>query len=375
MRLPVKVARTIVSAVVVCALALTISDHAGADKLRDLVEISGARDNQLIGYGVVTGLSGTGDDASAPLAAQSILSMLRRLGVQADSKQMRLRNIAAVIVTATIPPFAKAGTRLDVVVSSMGNARSIRGGVLVQTLLKGADRKTYAVAQGSVVLGGYHTRGRSGSSARTGSTTAGRIPAGAIVEREIQIEFTRGGRIELAIVSPSFTVAARIAQAIDKKLGKGTAAAVSGGTVEVRIPAKYRKLPVMLIAELEQIDVAVDRRARVVVNERTQTIVAGGDVRLAPVVVVHGSLTIVVKERPAVSQPEAPLTQGQTKVLQDSEVEVHERPNTVHYVDGAATLSDLASALGALGLNARELISVLQALRTAGALEAELVVQ
>ncbi len=365
----------ILSLVATLALALGLTSPAHAEKLRDLTNITGARDNQLLGYGVVVGLQGTGDDVSAPLAAQSVLSVLRRLGVQADSKQVRLRNVAAVLVTATIPPFVKPGNKLDVVVSSIGNAKSLKGGVLVQTLLKGADRNTYAVAQGSMVLGGYQAQGRSGSGAKTGSTTSGRIPGGALVERAVKTQFVTKNRLELSLHTPSFTVAARIAAAIDAKLGANTADPVDGGTVVVKIPSKFAKKPVMLIAELEQIEVKPDRRARVVVSERTQTIVAGGDVRLAPVAVVHGQLTIVVKERPTVSQPEGPFTQGQTKVLPDSEVTVQERSSTMHYVDGAATLADLASALGALGLNARELISVLQALRSASALEAEIIVQ
>jgi flagellar P-ring protein precursor FlgI len=355
--------------------AILLCSSARADKLRELADVEGARENQLIGYGVVTGLGGTGDDVSAPLAAQSLLSMLRRLGVQADSKQVRLRNVAAVIVTATIPPFAKPGTKIDITVSSIGNARSIEGGVLVQTLLKGADRKTYAVAQGSLILGGFSAKGKSGSSARSGSVSTGRVPEGALVERAIPTRFLSKGKLNLSLRSPSFTVAARIASAVNAKLGKGAARAVDGGTVTVKLPKRFRGQAVALIAELEQLEVVPERRARVVVSERTQTIVAGGDVRIAPVAIVHGGMTIVVKEKPLVSQPEAPLTGGETKVVPQSEIKVEERESTMHFMPGAATLSDLAGALGALGLNARELASVLQALKSAGALEAELVVQ
>ncbi|HHH30123.1 MAG TPA: flagellar basal body P-ring protein FlgI [Polyangiaceae bacterium] len=364
------------AALLAAATGLGAASDARADKLRDLVEISGARDNQLVGYGVVTGLNGTGDDVSAPLAAQSMLSMLRRLGVQSSSQQLRLRNVAAVMVTATIPPFAKPGTKIDITVSSIGNARSIRGGVLIQTLLKGADRKTYAVAQGNLVIGGFSAKGRSGSSAQNNITTSGRIPEGAIVEREIETTFTEKGNVDLSLRTPSFTMASRISEAIDAELGEGSAYAVDGGTVRVKVPKKNRTNPVGLIAKLQNIDVTPDRKARVVISERTQTIVAGGDVRLSPVAVVHGGLTIVVKETPKVSQPVAPFgTTGTTEVVPETQVEIEEKESTMQYLDGAATLSDLAGVLGTLGLNARELISVLQALRTAGALEAEVVVQ
>ncbi|MEZ4440209.1 MAG: flagellar basal body P-ring protein FlgI [Polyangiaceae bacterium] len=356
--------------------SLALLGEARADKLRDLVEVRGARENQLVGYGVVTGLDGTGDDVSAPLASQSMLSMLRRLGVQANARQLRLKNVAAVMVTATIPAFAKPGTKLDVTVSSIGNAKSIRGGVLIQTLLKGADRKTYAVAQGSLLIGGFQASGKSGSGQKNGVTNTGRIPEGAIVEREIPTKFTRRGAVQLSLRTPSFTMAARIAEALDRELGTGSAAALDGGTVEVKVPSDQAKNPVGLIAKIHAIDVTPERKARVVIDERTQTIVAGGDVRLSPVAVVHGGLTIVVKEQPKVSQPVAPLgTTGTTTVVPQSKVEVEEKTSSMQYLSGAATLSDLAGVLGTLGLNARELISVLQALRSAGALEAEVVVQ
>ncbi|MBI4957341.1 MAG: flagellar basal body P-ring protein FlgI [Myxococcales bacterium] len=357
------------------ALAVSLPTTARADKLRDLCEVFGARDNQLVGYGIVTGLRGTGDDVSAPLATQSTLAMLRRLGVQVEAGQLQMRNVAAVVVTATIPPFAVSGTRLDVTVSSIGNAKSLAGGVLVQTPLKGADRRTYAVAQGDLVLGGYAASGRSGSSTTSGSLTAGRIPDAAIVEREVPTEFVSDGALRLSLRDPGFTLAARIATAIDEKLGAGTALASDGGTVVVRVPAAYDGRSVALAAALEDIEVTPERRARIVLSERTQTIVVAGDVRLRPAAVVHGSLTIVVKEQPKASQPAAPLTPGRTVVVPESKVKVEETTSTMRYLGGTQTLSDLADALGALGLSARELASVLQGLRTAGVLEAEIIVQ
>lgn len=363
--------------VLLAALATVsmVSAPARAEKIRDLAEIKGARENQLVGYGIITGLDGTGDDMSAPLATQSALALLRRLGVQVDAKQLRLKNIAAVIVTATIPAFAKAGTKLDVTVSSIGNAKSLSGGVLIQTLLKGANRKTYAVAQGNLIIGGYAAKGKSGTTVQSGSQTTGRIPQGALVEREIPTKFMLKGQLSLSIRYPSFLVASRMSKAIVDHLGKGSARATDGGSVVVTVPKKYLKRPVDLIAEIQQLDVTPEQRARIVVSERTQTIVAGGDVRLSPVAVVHGNLTIIVKEQPKVSQPKAAFTDGKPVKVDKSDVVVEEKETAFQYLEGAATLSDLSSVLGTLGLSARELISVLQALKTAGALQAELVVQ
>ncbi|MBX3196723.1 MAG: flagellar basal body P-ring protein FlgI [Labilithrix sp.] len=348
--------------------------EARAERLRDLVDAGGARDNQLVGYGLVTGLPGTGDDVTVPFTAQSVLSMLRRLGVQVDSPQIRLRNVAAVMVTANLHAFAKQGTKLDVTVASVGNARSLTGGMLVQTVLKGADQKTYAVAQGNLVLGGIDARGLSGSSVRQGSLTSGRIAEGAIVEREVAANILEGGALRLELRNPGFTVASRIAEAVNQKF-PGTASALDGGVVKVKVPPGFEMKPVELMAAIEDLEVIPVRRARVVINERTGTIVAGGDVRLSPAAVVHGNLTIVVKETPEASQPVAPFGAGSTAVLPRSDVKAEDAKPTVGYMKEAPTLADVAQALGALGLAPRELASVLQALRGANVLEAELVIQ
>ncbi|HVH43897.1 MAG TPA: flagellar basal body P-ring protein FlgI [Labilithrix sp.] len=359
-------------AVVLCLIATP--REARADRLRDLVDAGGARENQLVGYGLVTGLPGTGDDVSVPFTSQSVLSMLRRLGVQVDSPQIRLRNVAAVIVTAQLPAFAKQGTKMDITVSSVGNAKSLSGGTLVQTMLKGVDQKTYAMAQGNLVIGGFEARGASGSSMKQGSTTAGRIPEGAIVEREIAANIVEGGSLRLELRTPGFTVASRIAEAVNQKF-PGSASALDGGVVKVKVPAGFETKPVELMAALEDLEVTPVRRARVVINERTGTIVAGGDVRLAPAAVVHGNLTIVVKEAAVASQPVAAFGTGSTAVLQRSDIKAEEPKKAVTYMKEAPTLADVATALGSLGLSPRELAGVLQALRAANALEAELVVQ
>jgi flagellar P-ring protein precursor FlgI len=376
MRLPVRIQRIVTA---LAALAIVLSAPAArADKLRDLADVAGARDNQLLGYGIVTGLSGTGDDISVPFAAQSTLSLLRRLGVQVDAtqlSQMRLRNVGAVVVTAVLPAFAKPGTTIDVTVSSIGNARSLSGGVLVQTVLKGPDQHAYAVAQGSLLVGGFDAHGGSGSQIRSGVTTAGRIAEGAIVEREVPTALVSNGTLKLELRTPGFTVAARIATAVNTKLGGPIAAPLDGGTVMVTVPAEYTTKVVELVAILEDIEVVPVRRARVVINERTGTIVAGGDVRLSPVAVVHGSLTIVVKETPQASQPVAPFGAGTTVVVPRTDIQAGEGGRSMVYVPAAPTLADVAATLSALGLSPRELASVLQALRSAGALEAEVIIQ
>jgi len=355
------------------ALAFGRPATAHADHLRDLVDAGGARENQLVGYGLVTGLAGTGDDLTVPYTRQSVLSMLRRLGVQVDSNQIMLRNVAAVIVTANLPAFAKQGTKLDVTISSVGNAKSLMGGTLVQTMMKGSDNKVYAVAQGNMVIGGFDAKGASGSGAKQGTVNAGRIPEGAIVEREVNANIVEGGALKLELRNPGFSVASRIAEAVNAKF-PNSASATDGGSVKVKVPAGFETRHVELMAALEDIEVIPVRRARVVINERTGTIVAGGDVRLSPAAVVHGSLTITVKEAPIASQPGA-FGQGQTQVLQRSDVKVTDPPKDVTYMKPSATLADVASVLGSLGLSPRELAGVLQALKTANALEAELVVQ
>lgn len=366
--------RSLLSLACVVVALVAFPRSARAEHLRDLADVAGARENQLLGYGLVTGLSGTGDDTSVPFTSQSTLALLRRLGVQVDPLQIRLRNVAAVVVTATLPPFAKQGTKLDVTASSIGNARSLSGGVLVQTLLKGADQKTYAVAQGAITVGGFESKGGSGSSVKQGSTTSGRIPEGALVEREIAMEIAEGGAIRFQLRTPGFSVSSRITAAINAKFAN-SATATDGGAVKVNIPAAFNGRVVELLAQLEELEVVPVRRARVVINERTGTIVAGGDVRLAPSAIVHGALTIVVNETPTASQPTAPFGSGTTVVTKKTDILTHEPTKPVAYLGQAPSLGDVASALSALGLSTRELASVLQAMRAAGALEAEVVVQ
>ncbi|MES1189404.1 MAG: flagellar basal body P-ring protein FlgI [Myxococcales bacterium] len=349
--------------------------NARADKVRDLVDIVGARENQLVGYGVVTGLNGTGDDVSSPFATQSLRALLRRLGVQVDARQIRLKNVAAVIVTANIPAFARNGSKLDIIVSSMGNAKSLRGGVLIQTPLRGADRRTYAVGQGPLVLGGFSASGGSGSSVQENVTTTARIPNGALIEREIKTTFAVEGKVQLALRAPNFDTAQRICEGLNKAMGEGTARPLDGGSIEVKAPSELKNKPVELVSKLGDIDVEPGSMARVVLNERTGTIVAGGDVRLSPVAIAQGGITISVKESKEVSQPGI-LSRGNTAEVKRTDIEATEqKPPALTYVNAAASLAEVAQALSTFGVTPRELGSILQALKAAGALRAEIIVQ
>ena len=394
-------------------LVLFGSAPARADRLLDLCDVVGMRENQLIGYGVVVGLQGTGDDVSAPFAMQSLRSLLRRLGVQIDSGQLRLRNVAAVLVTANIPAFVRSGGRLDITVSSVGNARSLRGGVLAQTPLRGADRRVYAAAQGPLIVGGYEAGG-AGGGVQAATTNTARIPGGALVEREIDTSIQQDGALTLALKSPSFLTAQRVVEAVNAQLGKTAARAIDAGSVEVKVDvpadaaeASAEKKPdpkvkktraqlaaeaqekaakqkaeqdkrsaaaVSLLATLTTVEVAPDTAARVIINERTGTVVAGGDVRLLPVAIAQGGITISVREQSQVSQPGA-LSGGNTAVVTQTDVEAKEPIPQVVYLDGAASLADVAKALSSFGVSPRELASILQALRSAGALRAEIIVQ
>jgi flagellar P-ring protein precursor FlgI len=379
-RVPSWLLRSVAAAVI--ASGLLVVRAARADRVSDLCDVVGVRDNQLLGYGVVTGLNGTGDDINAPFGAQSLLALMRRLGIQIDPTmltQIRLRNVAAVVVTSTIPAFAKPGLHLDATVSSMGNARSLQGGVLLQSMLLGADAHPYAVAQGPLAVGGFEARGASGSSVRQNTTNTARVPGGAIVEREIPTEFGKNDVVTLALREQDFRTVQKIVTAIDGAIGSGSASAVDGGTVRVKAPSDFKGKPVELLAKISDIDVAAANIARVVINERTGTIVAGGDVRLAPVAIAHGGLTIVIKEQAAVSQPTAFSKGGTTVVTPQSDVTASEgntaSPPTMTFMEGAASLADVAHALSTLGVGPREMASILQGLKTAGALRAEVVMQ
>lgn len=377
---------------------------ARAERLKDLADLFGARHNQLMGYGLVVGLQGTGDDLYAGTSAQSTATMLRQLGVNLDANNLRLRNVAAVMVTAELPAFVAPGQRLDVTVSSLGNARSLQGGTLVVSPLKGADLKIYAVAQGPLSVGGFSALGITGSLLQKNVTTVGRIPSGALVEREVNVDVPKAV-LRMSLRNPDFTTAVRVAAAIDQALvaagaapgslaageqnaPAGNANAATGasagprpwatardsGTVEVRVPASYDGRVPALLATLEAVDVQPDWKSRVVVNERTGTVVLGDAVRLAPVAIAHGGLTLEVREQPLVAQAN-PFTSGNTTVVASSQVAAKENKNPMYALSPGANLGEVVKALNTLGVSPRDLVTILQALKTSGALRAELEVQ
>lgn len=353
------------------ALAVA-SDAAAAARLKDMVSLEGVRDNQLVGYGLVVGLNGTGDKRQTLFSAQSLTNLLTRMGVTVPPSGILVRNMAAVLVTADLPAFAPPGSHLDATVSAIGDASNLQGGVLILTPLKGADGQVYAVAQGSVVTGGF-VAGRGGNTQTVNHPTAGRIPNGAIVELSPP-SITPGDLIRLQLRQADFTTAARIAAVINRKFAE-TGAAIArpenSAVVTVRTPANYRSRAVEFVAAMEELPVDADRPTRIVVNERTGTIVMGKDVRIAPVAVLHGALTVEIRTNLAVSQPE-PLSQGQTTVVPNTNVTSKEEKARNVVLKEGATVEELVRALTAIGSTPRDVIAILQSLRAAGALDGEL---
>jgi len=342
-------------------------------RLKDIAQINGARGNQLIGYGLVVGLEGTGDSKGALFTTQSVANMLQRFGIAVPAAQMKVKNIAAVIVTADLPPFVREGTRIDVTVSSLGDARSLQGGTLLQTPLMGADGNVYAVAQGPISVGGFGAAS-GGASQQKNHLTVGRIPAGAIVEREVPASVVRDNAVFITLNSPDFTTAARVASAIRQKFPQTLPRALDAATIRVELTGEEREDVVTLIAALHEITVQPDAPARVVINERTGTVVLGGNVTLSPAAVAHGNLTVRIDAKLQVSQPPA-LSGGTTVVTPRRDVKVSEQAERLVALPQAVTVEQLVKALNTLGVSPRDLMSILQALRRAGALHAEIEVQ
>lgn len=339
-----------------------------AARLKDVVDIEGVRDNPLTGFGLVVGLGGTGD-SSAVFTNQSLRVMLERLGISVNQAS-RMANVASVMVTATMPPFARQGSRLDVTLSSVGDAKSLQGGTLIMTPLKGADGQVYAVAQGGIVLGGSSVSGAN-QSAQKNHTTVARITGGSIVEREIPFDLNHEESLQLALKNPDFTTANRVVASVNDLLGGVLATAVDSGTIRVKVPKDYKGQLVSLISRLENLQVDPDQRARVVVNERTGTIVMGENVRVSTVALAHGNLSIKVTESPSISQP-APLSDGQTAVVSDTTATQSETDAKVIQMNEGVTLGELVRNLNKIGVTPRDLITILQSIKAAGALQAEL---
>lgn len=349
---------------------LTLAPIKAASRLKELVSIEGVRDNQLVGYGLVVGLNGTGDRRQTMFSAQSLTNMLQRMGVTVDPLLIMVKNTAAVMVTGTLPPFAQPGLKIDVTASSIGDANNLQGGLLILTSLKGADGQVYAVAQGSVVTGGF-VAGRGGAMQTLNHPTAGRIPEGAMVERGSPLP-DLSSHIKLQLRNVDFTTASRIAAVLNKTFGptKPVAEAENGRTISISIPAEWNNRTADFVATLENLMVESDRSSRVVINERTGTIVMGKNVRVAPVAIMHGNLSVEVQTTFLVSQP-APLSTGTTQVVpQDNVAAKEERAKNVILKDGA-TVEDLVKGLNAIGSTPRDIIAILESLRAAGALDCE----
>ncbi len=357
------------------ALAIATTAHATPIRIKDLVEFDGVRGNDLVGYGLIVGLNGTGDGLrNAPFTEEIMVNVLERLGVNVTGEQFRPQNVAAVIVTATLPPFARQGGQIDITVSAIGDADSLLGGTLVMTPLTAADGEIYAVAQGAVIAGGASVQG-DGAEIVQGVPTAGVIPSGARVEREVEFNLADMAQIRLALRSPDFTTAARIEAAINSEFGRSVAAMLDAGTVLLDIERTRAASPAHAITRLENILVEPETRARVVVDQRSGTIVMGEDVRISRVAVAQGNLTLRIREEPLAIQPN-PFAEGETVILPRTEAALVEEAGTgLAEVTGGTSLSEVVGALNALGVSPRDMIDILSSIEAAGALHAEFIVR
>ncbi len=349
------------------------STQAKTTRIKDIVDFEGVRDNQLIGYGLVVGLNGTGDSLNnSPFTEQSLIAMLERLGVSTRGEKLNTKNVAAVMVTATLPPFTNQGTDIDVNISALGDSESLQGGTLLVTPLLAADNEVYAVAQGSVIISGFTVKGDAADVTQN-IPTAGRIPAGAIVEREIDFKLEELQEIRLALRNPDFTTARRIMNAINGFTSKDVAKAENSASVMLRRPKGYKGNIVDLITDIEQLPIQPDQIARVVIDERSGIIVMGSDVRISTVAIAQANLTVRVTETPQVSQPNPFAEQGTTTVVPRTDIEINTGPDAkLAVIESGVTLQDLVTGLNRLGVAPRDIITILQAIKTAGALQADI---
>ena len=342
-----------------------------ASRIKDLANVEGVRDNQLIGYGLVVGLNGTGDTINnSPFTRQSITAMLERLGVNIRGQNLNLKNVAAVMVTANLPAFSTQGTRIDVTVSALGDAKNLQGGTLLVTPLLGADGNVYAVAQGSLAISGFQAEGEAARITR-GVPTVGRIANGAIIEREIDFALNRLNQLRLALRNADFTTSKRIAAAINDFLGSATAEPLDPSTVLVSVPKEYANNVVALLVEIEQLQIEPDLPAKIVIDERSGVIVMGRDVRVSMVAVAQGNLTVTISEARQVSQPAPFARAGQTVVTPRTRIGVQEEGKKLALVQEGVSLQQLVDGLNALGVGPRDLIAILQAVKAAGAIQAD----
>ena len=345
-----------------------------AARLKDLADIQGVRNNQLMGYGLVIGLDGTGDDIKKSVfTKQAMINMIKRMGMALSTDvfdQMKTQNVAAVMVTAELPPFVRPGSTIDIHVASIGDASSLAGGNLLMTPLKGPDGKTYAVAQGPLAVGGFSYGGKA-AEVQKNFPTAGRISGGGIVERAVNFHLPESGQLNYQLRKSDFTTVSRMTEAINYFFGPGTAGSLDSGTVSVTMPDGYELVD--FIAELENIEVEPDTPAKIVVNERTGTIVMGQDVRISKVAVSHGNLNLIISESIRVSQPN-PLAEGETVAAPETTIETVEDEGNLVVLQGGVSIEDVANALNAIGATPRDLIAIFQAIKASGALQGELVI-
>ena len=363
---------SIIKSAIFLAILFGVFGQAHGVRIKDMADVKGVRQNQLVGYGLVVGLNGTGDSDDAIFTIQSFASMLERMGVTVRPEDIEVDNVAAVMVTADLPAFAHAGTRIDVLVSSIGDAENLQGGTLLFTPLKGADGQVYAIAQGPVSTGGFSAGSESGSGVQKNHPTAGRAVNGAIIEKEIASNFNKRQSLTLNLHRPDFTTASRVAQAINIAFYDQIARTHDAGTIEVQVPEKYKGNTVELVTMIERLGVTPDTVSKVVINERTGTVIMGEGVRISTIAIAHGNLSIEIKENQNVSQPLPFSSGGQTVVTPDSEVLVQEGKNPIFLVESGVSIGEVVKALNALGVSPRDLIAIFQALKAAGALQAEL---
>lgn len=367
-----RTARRVATACLALWIAIALAPPAAhAARVKDFVSVKGVRSNQIIGYGLVVGLAGTGDKPQTEFTVQSLSSMLSKMGIGVDADNVKVKNVAAVMVTANLPAFARTGSKIDVLVSSLGDASSLEGGTLVMTPLLGTDGNVYAVAQGPLSVNGFAVSGNAGSSVQKNHPTVARIPNGATVEREVPYWIDGKREFELALSRPDFTTALRTARVINGHFGTEVAAPRDAGTLVVTVPEAFTDDVVRFMAEVETLEVQPDVRARVVMNERTGTVVMGHDVRIDTVAVSHGNLSVTISATNQVSQP-LPFSEGETTPVTNEDISAVEEPAGLVLIDGPVTISELVRGLNAMGVTPRDLIAILQAIKTAGALTADL---
>lgn len=356
--------------VIVLMITLFISGTSEAVRVKDIANIRGVRNNQLIGYGLVIGLDGTGDSASTKFTTQTLSGLLGRMGITVDPNNVKVENVAAVMVTASLPPFAKVGSRINVIVNSIGDAENLQGGTLLLTPLRAPNGKVYAVAQGPLSIGGFSARGTA-ASVQQNHPTVGQIPGGAIIEKEVPTDFFLKSELSINLQNPDFTTATRLVHVINETIEEEVAKATDSATVEVKVPERYQGRVVEYVASLENLEVVPDTTAKIIMDERTGTIVVGAHVRISTVAISHGNLTIQVKEEADVSQP-APLSTGTTTVVPRTEITASQQESHLLVMPSAASIGEVAKGLNAVGVTPRDLIAIFQAIKAAGALQAEL---